>query len=87
MKFYVFHYTEAGRLPKVTPEQAAELKKLMEDALAKNPAVTYNGTMVDPNTGIGICDFDAPTAKDVEDVLAAEGAPYDVVVPVEPLTL
>lgn len=84
-KFYVFHYTDKGKIPPLTPEQGAEIKKAMEDALAKNPAVKYNGTMFDPNTGIGICDFDAPTAKDVEAILIADGAPYDIVVPVEPL--
>jgi len=86
-KFLVMHYTDKGKISPLTPEQGAEIKKAMEDALAKNPAVKYNGTMWDPSTGIGVCDFDAPTAKDVEDVLAAEGAPYDVVVPVEPLHL
>jgi len=85
MKFYVIHYTEKGRLPKLMPEEAAAMTKRFQDALAKNPAVKYNGTMFDPNTMIGVCDFDAPSAKDVEDIQKAVGAAYDVIIPVEPL--
>lgn len=84
-KFYVIHYTEEARLPKLTPEQAATMMKNFEDALAKNPAVKYNSTMFDPNTMIGVCDFDAPSAKDVEAIQKAVGAAYDVIIPVEPL--
>ncbi len=84
-KFYVIHYTEKNRLKKLTPEQTATVVKKFTEALAKNPAVKYNGTMFDPNTMIGVCDFDAPTAKDVEGIQKAIGVAYDVVIPVEPL--
>ena len=86
-KFYAIHYTDKGKLPKLTPEQGAALKKGLEDALAKNPAIKYNGTMFDPNTGIGVCDWEASATADVEDILKALGVPYDVVAPVEPLKL
>jgi len=86
-KFYVIHYTEQGRLPKLTPEQVPAMKQAMQDTLSKHPELTYNGTMFDPNTGIGVCDWDGPTAQAVEDVMKALGVPYDAVVPVVPLTL
>jgi hypothetical protein len=86
-KFYVIHYTEKGRLPRLTPEQAPAMKKAMQDTLAKNRNLKYNGTMFDSKTGIGVCDWDAPTAQAVEDVMKALGVPYDAVVPVEPLKL
>ena len=87
-KFYVIHYSEKGRIPKLTAEQAAGLKKAIEDASAKMPAVKSNGVMWDPNTGIGIGDIDAPDLKAVQEFLKAINAPpNDIVVPVEPLEL
>ena len=87
MKFYVFHFTEAGRIPKLTPEAGEALKNALPDILAKTPGLKYNGTMFDPSTGIGICDWDSPTKEAVEDAKKALQMPYDVVVPVEPLAL
>lgn len=84
-KFYVFHFTEKNRLSKLTPGQTAIVIRKFGDVLAKNPAIKYNGTMFDPKTMIGVCDFDAPTAKDVENIQKAVGAAYDIVIPVEPL--
>ena len=86
-KFYVIHYTANGRLPKLTPEGGEALKSLLGQLLAQNPAVKYNGTMFDPGTGIGVCDWEGPDLKAVEDVVKALGVPNDAVVPVEPLTL
>ncbi len=74
-KFYAI-YTE-----KLTAQQEATLEKGIEDALAKNPAIEYNGTKFDPSIGIGVCEWDAPAGKDIEDILKAIGAPYNVVAP------
>lgn len=86
-KFYAIHYTDDGKLPELNPLQRITLKRGIEKALARNPDVKYNGTMFDPNTGIGVCDWDAPAASDVKSILENVGAPYDVVIPVEPLKL
>ena len=87
-KFYCVHYSEKNRIPKMTAEQAAGLKKAIGDASAKMPAVKFNGVMWDPNTGIGIGDIDAPDAKAAEEFLKAIGAPpNDMLLPVEPLVL
>lgn len=87
MKFYVFHYTEAGRIPKLPPEAGEAVKKALPDLLGKTPGLAYNGTMYDPSTGIGVCDWDSPTKEAVEDTMKALQMPYDVVVPVEPLKI
>lgn len=87
MRIYALHVTEKGRLPKLSPEQAAALKEGMAKALADNPGVKYNGTMFDPVTGIGVCDWEAPGVGTVEKILANLGVPFDAVVPVEKLEL
>ncbi len=87
MKVYAVHCTEKGRLPKLTAEQAKGLKEGMGKALAANPGVTYNGTMFDPSTGIGVCDWEAPDAATVEKILKELGVPFDAVVPVQKLEL
>lgn len=86
-KIYVIHCTDKGKLPSLTPEQSAALKKGIDDRLAKHPGMQYNGTMFDPDTGIGVCDWDAADPMDVEEILNELGAPYDAVVPVQRLKL
>ncbi len=87
-KFYAIHYTEKVRIPKLTPEQAEGLKKAIGEAATKMPAVKFNGVMWNPDTGIGVCDIDAPDLKAVEEFNKAIGAsPNDIVVQVEPLVL
>ena len=86
-KIIVFHFTEKGRLPKLTPEQGQSIKANLEKALKENPTVKFNGTWIDAE-GVGICDWEAPNAEIVEKIVKeAIGAPYDKVVKVEPLQL
>jgi hypothetical protein len=85
-KVYVVHCTK--RIPKMTEEQKEGLKKAIGEASAKMPAVKLAGVMWDPNTGIGVAEYDAPDAKAVEEFNKAIGAPpNDAVVQVEPLVL
>jgi hypothetical protein len=87
-KFYCVHYTEKARIPKMTAEQKAGLKKAIGEASAKMPAVKFNSVMWDPNTGIGFADIDAPNAQAAQDFLKAINAPpNDMLLPVEPLVL
>ena len=87
-KFYAIHYTEKVRIPKLTPEQAAGLKKAIGEAATKMPAVKFNGVMWNPNAGIGVADCDAPDLKAAEEFMKAIGAPpCDIVVQVEPMVL
>ena len=74
-KVIVFHYTDEGRLPPLSSEELTDLKKKFDSELEKHLDVTFNGTFVDKN-GRGICDWDAPSAEAVTDVMKAVlGAP------------
>ena len=87
VRVLVIHCTEKGKLPKMTPEQGEELKKTVGKFLEENPDVTYNGSFLDPD-GVGICDFEAPSAEVIERLVRdLVKAPYDVIVPVEKLEL
>ena len=82
-KVIVVHYTESGRIPKLTEEQKKEIEKKAGEALKENPDVKFNGTFVNEE-GIGICDWEAPDAETVEKIVKeAIGAPYDKVIAVE----
>ena len=75
VKVIVFHYTDEGRLPPLSSGELSDLKKKFDSELEKHPDVTFNGTFVD-DSGRGICDWDAPGAEAVNDIIKAVlGAP------------
>jgi hypothetical protein len=86
-KYYFFHFTKGQRFPKLPPEQGEAVKGAIADFIAKNPDCKYNGTMLDPASGIAISDWDAPNDKVLRDFAKAMGIPYDDVVPVVPLPM
>jgi len=87
-KYYVIHFTEKTRgIPSYSLEATQAVKEALSDILVAIPDLTYNGTMWDPTTGIGICDWDSPTREAVENAMNALKIPYDAIVPVEPLKL
>jgi hypothetical protein len=86
-KYYVFHYTKKGRIPKLTPEAGEAVKKVLPDILARASGLKYNGTMCDPATGIGICDWDLPTKAAIQNAMKAPRMPFDTIVPVQPVTI
>ena len=67
-KILVFHYTNEGRLPKLSKDQLKELNNKIYDELKNYPDVKFNGTFVD-SRGRGICDWNAPDTKTVEEIL------------------
>jgi hypothetical protein len=67
-KVIVFHYTEEGRLPKLSQKELEDIMKGFYDVLKDYPDVKYNGTYVDEN-GMGICDWDAPNADVVKEIV------------------
>lgn len=78
----VIHCTESGRLPEFTPEQVADLGKRAQELLKDKPDIKFNGTHVSEE-GIGICDWETPDAKSVEEIVKQLGGPYDSVVEVK----
>lgn len=74
-KILVFHYTDEGRLPKLTREQFVDARNKFLDVLKDYPNVHFNGTYVDEN-GMGVCDWEAPSPEIVKEVVQkALGAP------------
>lgn len=81
-KVIVFHFTEQGRLPKLTKEQLIEIRNKFLDVLKEYPEVRFNGTYVDER-GMGICDWEAPNAEVVKEIVKKVlGAP-----PVDPVII
>ncbi len=64
----VFHYTDEGRFPSLSSEELTDLTKKLDSELKNHPDLTFNGTFID-DSGRGFCDWDAPSAEAVNDVL------------------
>lgn len=67
-KVLVFHFTENGRLPALSKEEADGITSKIVDELKNYPEVKFNGTFVDEN-GKGICDWEAPNAEVVNEIV------------------
>jgi len=80
----VFHYK--NRLPKLSPEQIKAVQESFGKVLKDYPDVKYNGTWVTED-GLGICDWEAPSAEVVKEVVAKalgpEGPAVDEIVEVK----
>ena len=67
-KVIVFHYTDKGKLPRLSKNDLNALMKKFYDELKNHPDVKFNGTLVDEE-GRGICDWDAPNAEVVNEII------------------
>jgi hypothetical protein len=67
-KVIVFHYTDRGKLPKLTENELNELMGKFYDELKNYPDVKLNGTFVDEE-GRGMCDWEAPDADVVKEIV------------------
>jgi len=68
VKVIVFHYSDEGRLPKLSREELADFSNRFYDVLKEYPDVKYNGTFVD-DEGRGICEWEAPNVEAVNEVI------------------
>jgi hypothetical protein len=83
VRVIAIHYTQKGRFPKLTAAQLKELVSKVGKELKKRPEIQFKGTYVD-DEGRGICDWEAPNAKAVKDLIDTVGvAPYDAVIEVK----
>jgi len=64
----VFHFTEKGRLPKLSEEERKEIREKFLEALKGYPNVTFYGTWVD-EMGRGVCLWDAPSIEVVNEIV------------------
>ncbi len=67
-KVIVFHFTEKGRLPKLSEEELKEIRRKFLEVLKDYPDVTFHGTYVNEE-GMGICDWEAPNAEVVKEIV------------------
>lgn len=65
----VFHFTDKGRLPKLSEKELAEIRKKFLDVLKNYPKVTFYGTWVN-GEGRGICIWEAPNPNVVKEIVA-----------------
>ncbi len=64
----MFHFTEKGRLPILSKEEYAEIRKRFPEVLKDYPDVTFYGTWVDEK-GMGICLWEAPSVETVREIV------------------
>jgi hypothetical protein len=74
------HYTDKGKLP-LNRLNKNELLSKAGQWLKANPDVKFNGSFANSD-GVGICDWDAPSAGKVKVAIEALGVPYDTIVEV-----
>ncbi len=67
-KVLIFHYTEEGRLPKLSKKELEDIMAQLYEVLKDYPEVKFNGTYVDEN-GMGIYDWNAPNANIVKEIV------------------
>jgi len=67
-RIIVFHFTEQGRVPKLSREELTGLRTQFLDVLKGYPDVHFNGMFIDEN-GMGICDWEAPNPDVVKEVV------------------
>ncbi|MGQ9468277.1 MAG: nickel-binding protein [Nitrososphaerales archaeon] len=74
-KVIVFHFTNEGKLPKLSKKELEDIRRKFLEVLKEYPDVTLHGTYVDEE-GMGICDWEAPNAEVVKEIVRkALGAP------------
>ncbi len=66
-KVLLFHYTEGGRVPKLSQKELEDIMKQLYEVLKGYPEVKFNGAYLDEN-GMGICDWEAPNAEVVKEI-------------------
>ncbi len=65
----VFHFTEKGKLPKLSSEELKNVRAKFLEVLKEYPDVTFYGTWVNEE-GMGICLWDAPNPDTVREIVA-----------------
>lgn len=67
-KVVVFHFTEKGKLPKLSKDELKNIRNRFLETLKDYPDVTFHGTYVNEE-GIGFCDWEAPDANVVKEIV------------------
>ena len=77
-RIIVFHYTDNGRVPKMTEQDIADIKQKFNEVLKDYPQVKLNG-IFSSEDGYGFCDWEAPDTETVNEIVIKVGgsAPAD----------
>lgn len=67
-KILVFHFSPEARIPRLIPEECAEIRKAYERVIAEYHSVKLLGIYA-AEDGRGICEWEAPNAKVVEEIV------------------
>jgi len=83
VRVFVMRYN-VGKLPPagLTDAVKADVGSKVGQFLKDNPDIKFNGLWVNEE-GIGICDWEAPSAEIVKNAVEAVGIPHDEVVEVK----
>jgi hypothetical protein len=74
-RIIVYHYTPAARVLALTPAECAGIRQKFDEVLRNYPGVVLHGVFVDEK-GQGICEWEAPNAAIVNDVITqVDGRP------------
>jgi len=65
----VFHFTEKGKLPKLSEKELRDIRAKFLEVLKDYPEVTFYGTWVNEE-GMGICLWEAPSPETVKEIVA-----------------
>lgn len=65
-KILVFHYTEAGKVPKLSEEEFKDLRGKFDEALKSYPGVNFSTFINDE--GMGVCIWEAPSVEVVNEI-------------------
>jgi hypothetical protein len=74
-RIIVYHYSPAARVPALTAEQCADVRRRYDDVLKGYPGVLFHGVFVSAE-GQGFCDWEAPSTEVVKEIITkVDGRP------------
>lgn len=84
----VFHYTDPGKLPRLSEEERRAIRAKFLEILRGYPDVTFYGTWVN-SEGRGICLWEAPGAEVVKEIVikALGSPPVDLAIEVKKILI
>jgi hypothetical protein len=74
-RIIVYHYSKAARVPQLSAEQCADVRRRYDAILKDYPGVVFRGVFVS-GAGQGFCDWEAPGIDVVKEIITkVDGRP------------
>jgi len=67
-RIIVYHYAKAARVPPLSAEQCADIRRRYDAVLTRYPGVVFHGVFVN-GSGQGFCDWEAPNIEVVKEIV------------------